>query len=928
MTEDAVAVEQVVALAAHSRDELLLRLDEGADSVGEGPWRLAVVEPTSERLAAARAAVATGEEQRGRDGIFFASSGLVVEGAKVAFVFPGLEATFEPRVDDVARSFGWPVPEYSREPDVATRALEMIAVARLQHHALQELGVQPDVIAGHSLGEWSGIIAAGMLPEAAVDEFIAAVQVDDVDVPVAACAVVSCSADQARFGIDALTDTFVTHDNCPHQAVICGPENQLGVALRHLREQGVRSQMLPGTSGGFHSPHFSGVAGKYRAALESLPFRRPTVPLWSATTCAPFPEDLSAFRHLAVRHLAEPVRFRELVLALYEFGVRVFVQVGTGNAVAFVDDSLSGARHHAIAVNVPERSGLAQLRRAAAALFVEGTAVRLHRLGIGPPHAAEEPAPAPLDSAPALERHLVLAEFEATTQALRESYESVFRAFASGASRPHLDVAPASTRRLAERRTMSVAEHPELVDHCLVRQPEAWPNIGDRYPVVPLAMSISLLVDAARALVPNRVALAVEGVRARSWFAAAPPAEIEVRAEYDGHARVDVSLGSYAEGTVVVADDFPAPPAARQWAAGEEQALPVTAESAYRDGWLFHGRRYQGIAALGSMGNQGISGTLRALPAKGALLDAAGQLFGLWIMASTDADRLAMPVAIERVEFFGPDPRLYERLQCRVFVRHVRSREVDADFELVHDGRVWARVTGWQKWRFGSDQGLWRVVLTPERSLFGEAHPDGYIVVDGSRLTEPSRAYLARRYLCERERAELEVLPQPQRTPWLYGRVAAKDAVRHFLFERGCPSLFPIEIEIDNAPDGRPIVFGPFVEDLRISLAHKRDLAVAICQESADPGIDLEQVAVRGDGFAVLAFSRAELTLLPTGDREQWLTRCWAAKEATGKARRSGVAPQPRRLPVTTIDGERIRVDGTWVETRAANGQVVAWTAG
>src|SRR5262249_50146276 len=117
---------------------------------------------------------------------------------------------------------------------------------------------------------------------------------------------------------------------------------------------------------------FADYVAPHRRVLSRVPLVRPAVPLWSATTAAPYPSDPDAIHALAMDHLVRPVRFRELTLALHEDGVRIFVQVGTGSLTNFVSDTLRGRPHLCISANVPARSGLSQLQRVAAALFVEG----------------------------------------------------------------------------------------------------------------------------------------------------------------------------------------------------------------------------------------------------------------------------------------------------------------------------------------------------------------------------------------------------------------------------------------------------------------------------------------------------------------------------------------------------------------------------
>jgi acyl transferase domain-containing protein len=106
--------------------------------------------------------------------------------------------------------------------------------------------------------------------------------------------------------------------------------------------------------------------------MEKAQFQKTKIPLWSATTLEPYPADQAAIRKLSAEHLVEPVRFRELTDKLYEEGARVFIQVGTGGLIGFIDDTLKGKAFSTIPSSVPTRSALAQLQRVVASLFVEG----------------------------------------------------------------------------------------------------------------------------------------------------------------------------------------------------------------------------------------------------------------------------------------------------------------------------------------------------------------------------------------------------------------------------------------------------------------------------------------------------------------------------------------------------------------------------
>jgi phosphopantetheinyl transferase len=298
------------------------------------------------------------------------------------------------------------------------------------------------------------------------------------------------------------------------------------------------------------------------------------------------------------------------------------------------------------------------------------------------------------------------------------------------------------------------------------------------------------------------------------------------------------------------------------------------------------------------------------------------------LRAFAETDWLAMPIAVERIELFGSEPAAGARVDCAVRIRSVEPGRIRGDLELAHEGRLYARILGWEDKRFDVGPEVTRVATAPDREVISEVHPDGYTVLRLDDLAIPTVDDVLRRYLSSPERAELEQLPPPRRRSRLAGRIAAKDAIRRLLFERGCEALFPVEVELTSAPNGQPLVRGDLGVDVRVSIAHTRGTAVALAAVGYDPGIDVEEIAPRGEGFERLALAEAESALLPEESRAEWLTRFWCAKEAVGKANGTGLDGQPRSLNVEATEGERVNVAGTWVETRRLEPDlVVAWTA-
>ncbi|MFN8012169.1 MAG: beta-ketoacyl synthase N-terminal-like domain-containing protein [Holophagaceae bacterium] len=970
-------------LAAEGPEALLAALDAGG-SGGTGPCRLAILEPTPARLASARKAVRAGKPRHGRDGVHFSPRGLLADGGKVAFLYPGVEAGFEPDLAGLPERFGLEAPDFGGE-GLAHQGAGVILLNHYLARVAAVAGLRADMVAGHSVGEWSAMIEAGLFEAAALQAFLAALEPSMLRVADVAYLAVGAGADRVGPWLEDLEGVAVSHDNCLHQSILCGPEAALAEAARRLREHRVLCETLPFRSG-FHTRALEGHVEGYLEHLDRLEFRPAALPLWSATTCRPYPAAASEIRALFREHLLRPVRFRELLLALHGAGARAFVQVGTGSLAAFASDTLAGLPHLAVSLQAARRGGLEQLQRACAALWVEGAEPDLARVGLAskparpllrlelgvpmvrmphPPLARSGPRslPAGLDADP------VLRSFQAALAAVDTAGEEVLAAYAGrpaeGAPSPGAagrvgvagpagagvpakvpvlpsevpgpasgapgSQAPASGAEpepgvLEEPLVVGLDRYPELLDHSLIPQAPGWPVAADRAPAAPMTLSIALLLEAAARFRPGRLPVAVERVAASTWLRADPPTETRLRCEALDADRVRVRIEGHVEGVVTLADRYPEAPGPSREGLGVLGEFPVPMEAVYRDGWLFHGPGYQGIASIDACGERGMRGTLRALPAKGALLDNAGQLLGLWVMHTCSSDQLAMPVRVGRIEFYGPDPVPGEMLDCTVWVRSLGRREVRADLDLVRGGRLWARITGWEDWRFFTGGPIFDVMRQPGRYLLAAADPEGFTVLEDPGWTTATLEFLMRRFFSFAELEAMGGLKQAQRrADWMYGRIAAKDAVRRSLFQAGAGEVFPLEIGIVSEASGRPRVTGRG-EGLRVSIAHKPGIAVALAVEDGDPGIDVEEVAPRGDGFAALAFTPEELALLPRGDRDEWLTRFWCAKEAVGKARGTGLGGDPRSLRVEAVEAEAIMVSGSRVQTRRRGSRVVAWT--
>ncbi|WP_225829077.1 ACP S-malonyltransferase [Streptomyces naphthomycinicus] len=402
---------------------------------GTGPCRVALLDPTAERVGLALALIERGEPWRGGNDIWFAPRPGPAGGT--VFLFPGLDARTGPPPDDVLHWLGRPAGPATGTATLAERTHATLRLNRVLHAALLRAGVVPDAMAGHSAGEWSALFAAGLFPERAFDAF--ARTMGAAPVPDVVFAAVGLPAEAAARLAEGEERVALSHDNAPDQSVLCGDEDAVTRCLARITDPEVPRRVLPFRSG-FHSPMLGPYLPGFSAVFDRVPLARPAVPVWSATTVAPYPDDETDLRALLNRHLVEPVRFRAVIERLYGQGARVFVQAGCGSLTRFVAATLHGRPHLTVSAGSATRPQLGQLRWAAAALWAEGHTPDLTALGLTRPAPDRTPSARPVPTAPAATgaapvgtahaafgTHPVTGAYEAAVAAVSASVETVYR---------------------------------------------------------------------------------------------------------------------------------------------------------------------------------------------------------------------------------------------------------------------------------------------------------------------------------------------------------------------------------------------------------------------------------------------------------------------------------------------------------------------
>ncbi|GGN04285.1 polyketide synthase [Dyadobacter beijingensis] len=961
------ARDEVLLLARPTHEALLRALEKGEKETGTGHHRLAVFDPTPERMAKAIKIVSKNNVWRNKQDIWYTNEPLLANGGKTAFLFPGLDGLAGGEIDSVAAYFQLPrfeAGETGDEQSVFNTAMKLLEKSRILDSAIKKLGVVPDMNAGHSLGEWLAGRSSGLASETSVLQLLTRLNPELFEVKNTKFLAVGCGYDQLKPWLEGRKDIYLSIDNCPQQVILCGTIGAVEDFSAILRTHQIFHQQLPFQSG-FHSPFVKDKLDRILDGLDTMEFQPTAIPLWSATTLDIYPESFGEIRSLSVEHLVKPVRFRELIEKLYAQDVRMFVQVGSGGLVGFVDDTLKGKPYSAITSNVPIRGGLQQLQRVMAALFVEGKNVDHTFMGIeNQPPVQRRPMKLQLGS-PFVTELESLKKITFTQPkkelALDDIASPVMRALSAnldemalvqseiaelvrnrpfGATGAQTSAQPAAVKppqdrlpqeRLPQNRLafkkqldLSLQNSPWLIDHSLLKQKPGWHCVEDMDPVIPMTMIFEVFGDIAREQAPELRVQKIMAIKVFQWMNVVEPFRETVTGEWKSPDRVYLDLDKYANAEVLLSETKGVPETNR-YEIGESLGINITPEQIYREN-MFHGPAYQGIREVITVGTNGITGLISGDAGKGSLLDNAGQLFGLWLQLTLTKDRIAFPVKINEVEFYGEMEDQQGIFECTCRLTELTEDTATADFILKRDGTVWSIIRGWQNRRLEIDDKLWNVSMAPLQNILSDEVAPGVFLFRNAYQRVVSWDFILKRYFNQPEKRHQRGLMPNKKKEWMISRVAAKDATRMLLLRTRHEACFPIEFEIRSDEAGKPFLDGPMTGGVHISLAHKNLEAVAIASDKGPVGIDIEEIQPRSAGFTEIVFTPAELALLAGRDQDEWMTRCWVAKEAFGKMLGKGLMGNPKAYQIEEIKENALRIQNTWINTIKHFNYIIGWT--
>ena len=970
---------EALAVSAHSGSLMVEKLIKGDYTDTGGNYRLVIFDPNETRVNQAIAVVNGDKPWLGGTDIWFTNRPLLLQGGKIVFLFPGFNLEWNSETDSLSDILDLPrldglISGHANGSQVSATALRAHYIEWLCKAGLEKLGIEADMYAGYSIGEWAAAIFAG-ISEGDPNELLGKLA-DWWAVkrhPMVAVSGVSRAAAEAW--CEKIGNIWLACDNCPSQIMICGEEKSMEALLKILDGEHVLYSYLPYGSG-WHTPLAATELTLDRSFFDNVQIREGRVPVWSATTLGLIPSNKRQYVELVCDQMTKPVYFRDLVQKLYDGQqARIFIQIGLGSLTGFVEDILKGKEFGAISASVTIRGGADQLRRVMALLFIEGRHVNADFLGVKPLYRAEHnlltlrtgvppiitelpelneavnkrygaAGLAPGISAGLSDTHAnpIAAAINKNMRSAAAVQREVARLFdtrqpAAGARAPFQAVKPAVNEsveprvggKFEEAIRLTFEDCPYLVDHCIVRQPLNWPFAEDLNPVVPLTMTLEIFAEMAMKRAPGKKLVSFRNVAAYKWIILDKPFEASVKGEWVDNGVLKLELGENAKAECVFADAWPEPPAefAGEIDIGEIITEDVPGSELY-DKYSFHGPLYHSLIHQKKICTRGMVCVAEKQGGKGSLIDIIGQQLGTYLHVTQIVNTISFPVRIKELTFFTD---LFDQggaFEHTLMINRLTDNIAAGDMVLKRGGSIWCVARDCIVQRFANDPLMWNVIRIPQYNKLAEEIARG-VYYYSFNFQENVLFLLTIRYLNGLERKEYESLgSRKQKHEHIVSRIALKDAVRSFVSGGGGEMLYPIEIYCDHDKNGRPKIHGygraaGQVDSLCVSLAHKGNSAAAIVA-NAPVGIDLEKIEAKEESFLNVSFTDREIELIKEANRTETAIRFWVAKEACAKKAGIGLC-DPKRYEVKAIEGDVLIVGNERVQTaKVGTEHIVGWT--
>ena len=504
---------------------------------------------------------------------------------------------------------------------------------------------------------------------------------------------------------------------------------------------------------------------------------------------------------------------------------------------------------------------------------------------------------------------------------------------------------------------LSRADFPYLLARSLSAGPvSAYDKSSRGLTPPPVELLAEIMAEAARKLCPDLVVIRIEDLHSSTSLAALETTspDIHVKASRssvrNGETKIaamaairgqaNAEENALASCAIVLAAEYPAAPS----------PAPLPLRGSLRTSWthediyparLASGECCRAIKSIPEIGENGLAAECFTPPRRGILRSLGQPRFSTSpVILATASDALALLHSREpasgslhifsgaaKIEFFAAPLREWTPFSLRIATRPASQdpHAIEADAEVSDDDhRTVLRVTALSNRAIGIPRSLHRLLLDPISASLSEEVPaeslpalphevicrkieDDWPDDEDDALRLRIAAGLA---LTPRELERWADLPdsRTRRHEWLFGRVAAKDAVRKCLAARYGRQIGAADIAIEADEAGKPFPQGPWRKTcgapMDISITHTPGCVVAAAAPNAALGIDAERASrALSEDFATFAFSQIEQEMAAeSGDGATALFRFWCAKEALSKALGSGLRYGPNDLSAQSLD--------------------------
>ncbi|MBA3994752.1 MAG: hypothetical protein C0469_14635, partial [Cyanobacteria bacterium DS2.3.42] len=451
-----------------------------------------------------------------------------------------------------------------------------------------------------------------------------------------------------------------------------------------------------------------------------------------------------------------------------------------------------------------------------------------------------------------------------------------------------------------------------------------------------------LLVFAKRG--PKGTTAGLKVVRQDEWLSLAGGGE-----HYSGQHRLDTADMT---AQILVGKERPAK-ASKNPTPADGRPPTIAENQLYVEGNMFHGPRMQSVMRIESVGKREITGIVSArtasdwfgqtLPyatrttpsfiADPLLLDNSTQLVLFHLYEHQENCTALLPFHVQSLNFYKPLGAIQGEVRVFARLRSISERGTEADVEIsTLDGQLIAEFESISSRRIALSDTLKDFVRTPAQSLVAAAVENlslpaeialeiAVAVINSSDIPddETVATWLSDYFLTGVEQQYLSdsITRRERKREWLLGRIAAKDAMRRLYFKTFNAALPPLELSILPNQNGAPFVQSHFLQSqgitTQISITHKDGYAVALARfakgnaSNFGYGIDYEPYSARDEGMERLMLNDDEthfISGVTDEERNQILTRLWAAKESSAKALGTGIGGNPRKWTVQSLTKE------------------------